>query len=199
MGSTLRTVRWCTSLHTAHKGNVTCIKPFFSHGSSTRFREMTSSYWASRSPSLDTPHSIGLVGQVIGPTQRPVPDKAQHSLETNSYAPGGIQTRNPNSQLISDTRRRPRVHWGRHNKSQHPQSSFREKSLTSLDQIHHASVTRSSIRYSLKFREDVRLRRRNNCPAKQTLIKVERYSNTPKINHDAMTCNMRHEECPRSP
>jgi len=30
------------------------------------------------------------------------------------------------------------------------------------------------------------------------LIKLGRYSNTPKINHDAMTCNMRHEECPKS-
>ena len=174
----------------------TCVKHFF-RCISTRFRVMTCRYCVSRWPSLDTPHSIGFVAQLIGPTHRPVPDNTQHSLRTNFHASGGNRTRSPRNQ---STHALDRAATGigaiNHNTLNH--HSWK-RPLTSLDQIHHASLTRPSIRYRPKFRNDVRLGRRNNCPAKQMLIKVEGYSNTLKINHDAMTCNMRHEECPRSP
>ena len=49
---------------------------------------------ASRSHS-DTPHSVGVLGRLIGPSQKPLPDKSQHSQKTCIHAPGGIRTRNP--------------------------------------------------------------------------------------------------------
>jgi hypothetical protein len=35
---------------------------------------------------------------VIGPSQRPVPDKAQHPQEKNIHVSGGIRTLNPSSE-----------------------------------------------------------------------------------------------------
>jgi len=46
----------------------------FPSGVSARFQVMTSPYEASRSHSLDTLHSVGLL-RTISPTQRPLPDK----------------------------------------------------------------------------------------------------------------------------
>jgi hypothetical protein len=59
----------------------------------------------------DTPHSIGLSGRVISPTQRPLPDDTQYSQETNIHAPGEIRTHNPSKWAAPDSRLRPRGHW----------------------------------------------------------------------------------------
>ena len=50
-------------------------------------------------------------GQVIGQTQRPLPDNTQHSHETDIHAPGGIRNRNPNKRAAADPRLRPCGHW----------------------------------------------------------------------------------------
>jgi len=52
-------------------------------------------------------------GQVISPTQRPLPDNTQHSKETYIHAPGGIKTRNPSKRAPADPRLRPVGHWDR--------------------------------------------------------------------------------------
>ena len=41
-------------------------------------------------------------GQVISPRQRPVPDNAQHSQETQMHDPGWIRTRNPSKRKAAD-------------------------------------------------------------------------------------------------
>jgi hypothetical protein len=58
----------------------------------------------------DTPHS----GRVITPTQKPLPGKTQHALETDIHAPGGIRTRSPRQRAAVDPRLRPRDHWDWH-------------------------------------------------------------------------------------
>jgi hypothetical protein len=45
-------------------------------------------------------------GRVIGPLQRPLPDKTQHSQQTNIHAPGGIRTRHPRRRPAADPRLR---------------------------------------------------------------------------------------------
>ena len=51
-------------------------------------------------------------GTVIGPPQRPLPDK--HSQRTNIHAPRGIRTRNPSKRSAVNPRLRPLGHWDRH-------------------------------------------------------------------------------------
>ena len=53
---------------------------------------------------------------MISPTLRLLPDNIQHSQETDNYATGGIQTRNPSKRLAPDPRLRPRGHWDRHSR-----------------------------------------------------------------------------------
>jgi hypothetical protein len=50
---------------------------------------------------------------VINPSQRPVPDKTQHSQQTNIHATGGIRTHNLSRRAAEDLRLRPRGHWDR--------------------------------------------------------------------------------------
>jgi hypothetical protein len=67
------------------------------------------------SKSLTTTHHIWYdsSGRVISSTQRPLPDKTQHSQHTNIHAPGGIQTQNSSKRAAADPRLRPLVHWDR--------------------------------------------------------------------------------------
>ena len=53
-------------------------------------------------------------GRVISPSQRPLPDKTQHSQQTDIHAPGGIRTHNLSRRAAADLRLRPRGHWDRH-------------------------------------------------------------------------------------
>jgi hypothetical protein len=46
-------------------------------------------------------------GWVISPSQRPLPNSTKHSQETDTHAPGGIRTRNPNKWEAADPRLRP--------------------------------------------------------------------------------------------
>jgi len=65
---------------------------------------------ASRSP----PHiRSDSSGQVISPTQRPLPDNTQHSQERDILFPGRIEIRNPTKGTDEDLRLRPRGHWDR--------------------------------------------------------------------------------------
>ena len=48
---------------------------------------------------------------MISPTQTPLPDKTQHSQDTDIHAPGGIRTRNPSKRAAADPRLRQRGHW----------------------------------------------------------------------------------------
>jgi hypothetical protein len=52
-------------------------------------------------------------GRVIGPSQRPLPDKTQHSQETDIHAPGGIRNSNPRKRGAADFRFRPLGLWDR--------------------------------------------------------------------------------------
>ena len=54
-------------------------------------------------------------GSVISPTQRPLPDKTQHSHQRDIHAPGGIRTHNPSKQAAADPLLRPCGHWDRQN------------------------------------------------------------------------------------
>jgi len=45
--------------------------------------------------------------------QRPLPDKIQHSQDTDIHVPGGIRTDNLNRQAAADPHLRPRGHWNR--------------------------------------------------------------------------------------
>jgi hypothetical protein len=62
----------------------------------------------------DTPHSVGLSGRVISPTQGPLPDNTHHPQETAIRAPGGIWTRNPSKRAAVDPRLGLHGHWGQH-------------------------------------------------------------------------------------
>jgi len=44
----------------------------------------------------------------MSPTQRPLTDNTQRPQEADIYVPGGIRTRNPNTQADVDPRLRPR-------------------------------------------------------------------------------------------
>jgi len=44
-------------------------------------------------------------GRVINPSQRPLPDNAQHPQQTNTHAPGGIRTHNLNRRAAEDLRK----------------------------------------------------------------------------------------------
>jgi len=45
------------------------------------------------------------------PSQRPLPDKSQHSQQKNSYASGGIRTHDLSRRAAADLRLRPRGCW----------------------------------------------------------------------------------------
>jgi hypothetical protein len=62
---------------------------------------------------LKTPHAVELPGQVISPTQRPLPDDTQHSQQTDIHASGGNRTRNPSMLAAADPRLTERGHWDR--------------------------------------------------------------------------------------
>ena len=47
----------------------------------------------------DTPHSVRL-----SPTQRRLPDKTQHSQETDIHAPGGVRTHDPSKRAAANPR-----------------------------------------------------------------------------------------------
>ena len=49
-------------------------------------------------------------GVVISLSQRPQPDNAQHSQQTNIHAPGGIRTHNLSRRAAEDLYLRPRGH-----------------------------------------------------------------------------------------
>ena len=51
---------------------------------------------------------------MISPSQRPLPDNAQHSQQKNIHALGGIRTYDLSRRAAKDLRLRPRGHWDRH-------------------------------------------------------------------------------------
>jgi len=69
------------------------------------------------SRSHTTTHHIrqGFSGQVISPSQRPLPEDTQCSTKTDIHAPGGIRTHNPSKRAAVDPRLRPCDHWDRQN------------------------------------------------------------------------------------
>jgi hypothetical protein len=67
----------------------------------------------SRSHSLDTPQSVGLLWMRIGPSQRTLPDNTQHSKETDIHIPGGNRTHNPSKRTALYSRLRPCGHQDR--------------------------------------------------------------------------------------
>ena len=64
------------------------------------------------SRSHSTPHHSrqDSSGRVISSSQRPLPDNAQHSHQTDIHAPGGIRIHNLNRRAAIDLRLRPRGH-----------------------------------------------------------------------------------------
>jgi hypothetical protein len=69
---------------------------------------------ASRSHTLDTPHSV----ELLWTRDQPVAETStwQHTTltKTDIHAPGGIQTHNPSKRAAVDPRLRQRGHWDRH-------------------------------------------------------------------------------------
>ena len=63
---------------------------------------------------ITTHHNQDSSGQVISPSQRPLPDNKQRSQQTEVLAPGGIRTHNLSRRAAADLRFRPRGHWDRH-------------------------------------------------------------------------------------
>jgi hypothetical protein len=59
---------------------------------------------------LDNHIQLNYSGRVISPKQRPLPDKTQHSQETDIRAPGGIRILNHSKRTAVDPRLRPRGH-----------------------------------------------------------------------------------------
>jgi hypothetical protein len=53
-------------------------------------------------------------GRVISSSQRSLPDKTQHTQQTNIHAPGEIRTHHRRRWAVVDLRLRPRGHWDRH-------------------------------------------------------------------------------------
>jgi hypothetical protein len=58
----------------------------------------------------DAPLTVGLLWT------RPLPDKTQHTQQTNNHAPGGIQTRDRSRRAAIDLRFRPCGYWDRPHK-----------------------------------------------------------------------------------
>ena len=52
-------------------------------------------------------------GRVIGSSQRPLPDKTQHSQQADIHAPGEIRTRTSSKLAAVEPRLRSCVHWDR--------------------------------------------------------------------------------------
>ena len=52
-------------------------------------------------------------GRVISSSQRPLPDRTQHSQQTNIHSSGGIRTRDLNRRAAVDLLLKPRGHWDR--------------------------------------------------------------------------------------
>jgi hypothetical protein len=50
---------------------------------------------------------------MIGPSQRPLPDRTQHSQKADIRAAGGIQTRIPSKRAAADPPLRPHGYWDR--------------------------------------------------------------------------------------
>jgi len=67
----------------------------FPRGAAHGIRVMVPRYGASRSHSLDTPHSVELLWTSGQPDAETLPDNTQHSQETDIRAPRGIQTGSP--------------------------------------------------------------------------------------------------------
>jgi hypothetical protein len=53
------------------------------------------------------------LGRVISSSQRPLPDKTQHTQQTNIHAPGGIRTHYRSRRATVNLRLRSRGHWDR--------------------------------------------------------------------------------------
>ena len=56
-------------------------------------------------------------GQVVSPSQRPLPDNRQHSQQTDIHAPGVIRTHDFSRRATVDLCLRPRSQWDRLNKT----------------------------------------------------------------------------------
>jgi len=52
-------------------------------------------------------------GRVIGPSQDPLPDHAQHSQEADTHHPGGIRNLNPDKRTAAEPRLRQLDHRDR--------------------------------------------------------------------------------------
>jgi len=61
----------------------------------------------------DTQNSVGLPGRVISLSHLSLPDKTQHSQETEICVPGGIPTHNSDKRAAADPGRRLGGHWYR--------------------------------------------------------------------------------------
>jgi len=92
------------------------IHTFYFCGALTRFWVMAYPSRASRSHSLDTLKSVGLLWTSDLPDAE-TSDNTQHSQKTNTQCSGGIQTHNPSKPVAADLRFRVRLHWShkRHN------------------------------------------------------------------------------------
>ena len=99
---------YCAAPRIAHGEMAVSFIPFFHDTSALSGLDLLVAE-VSRSHS-DTPHSVGLLRTVIGPSLVPLPDKTQHSQQTDIHAAGGIRTRNTSKQAAAD----PRLRWRGH-------------------------------------------------------------------------------------
>jgi hypothetical protein len=65
----------------------------------------------------EAPQSVKSSGRMISSSQRPLPDKTQHSRQTSIHASGGIRTQILSRLAAADPNLRPRGHWDRHCRS----------------------------------------------------------------------------------
>jgi hypothetical protein len=83
------------------------LRPNVGHG--LLIREVFGPYSTAHHNRYDTS------GQVISSSQRPLPENAQHSKQTNIHAPFEIRTHSLSTRTAADPRLSTRGHWNRPN------------------------------------------------------------------------------------
>ena len=74
-------------------------------------------------------------GRVISASQRPLPDKTQHSQQTDFHASGGIRTHDLSRRAAVNLRLRPRGHWDWHYSYQSPLFELIKYKIVVFDEV----------------------------------------------------------------
>ena len=88
--------RWRAKLGILRVNTYCFVIILFSCGAAAQRGPWPPHSWGLQITNNDASQSVGFFcGRVISPSQRPLPDNAQHSAQTSIHARGGIPTHNP--------------------------------------------------------------------------------------------------------